>query len=125
MKIAKQEYTPEFHHQLPELYLAIKDDCRAPYASLLAAYREILPAIWRQIRAPGYFVKRSLPDTANRCARSPTATPVTAEKRAPVDGWIAVCAADALVRGNLIGARHADSRRLPDIAISVNELLMR
>jgi hypothetical protein len=31
---------------------------------LVAAYREILPTLWRQLREPEYFVERELPPSA-------------------------------------------------------------
>ncbi|ACB96339.1 fatty acid desaturase family protein [Beijerinckia indica] len=50
------------YHALPKLHEAIKADCPAPYPSLLAAYREIIPTLLRQCRDPDYFVQRGLPD---------------------------------------------------------------
>ena len=52
------------YHALPRLHEIVKADCPAPYPSLLAAYREILPAVLRQARDPGYFVVRELPGAA-------------------------------------------------------------
>ena len=84
------------YHQLPRLHAIVKDDCPAPYRSLTAAYREIVPAMLRQIRDPGYF--RSPQIAANRAARrheanggrdSPLRDPI-------VDGWVDVCASEAL-----------------------------
>ena len=49
------------YHALPKLHAAIRHDCPEPYANLLAAYREIVPALIRQRRDPAYFVKRRLP----------------------------------------------------------------
>ena len=49
------------YHALPELHRELKDDMPKPYASLIEAYREIIPAILRQVRDPAYFVKRELP----------------------------------------------------------------
>jgi hypothetical protein len=43
----------------------VKGDCPPPYPSLLAAYREILPAIVRQQRDPDHYVRRPLPPGAN------------------------------------------------------------
>ena len=49
------------YHALPALHQAIKADMPLPYPSLWAAYREIIPAIWRQRTDPTYYVKRPLP----------------------------------------------------------------
>jgi len=49
------------YHALPKLHAAIKADCPAPYPSTIAAYREILPALARQLKDPTYYVRRELP----------------------------------------------------------------
>ncbi|MGI4838309.1 MAG: fatty acid desaturase family protein [Janthinobacterium lividum] len=59
------------YHALPKLHEAMRDDCPVPYPSLFAAYREIVPTLWRQRRDPEYFVHRvtpqrqASPDTAH------------------------------------------------------------
>ena len=52
------------YHALPKLHEAIKADCPTPYPSSIAAYREIIPALARQLKDPTYFVRRELPPTA-------------------------------------------------------------
>jgi fatty acid desaturase len=49
------------YHALPELHQLIKADCPPPYPSCWAAYREIIPAVWRQRRETGWQVTRPLP----------------------------------------------------------------
>jgi fatty acid desaturase len=49
------------YHALPELHEDMKPYCPKPYPSIFAAYREIIPAVLRQAKDPGYFVKRELP----------------------------------------------------------------
>jgi fatty acid desaturase len=49
------------YHALPKLHQLIKADCPSPYASCWAAYREIIPALWRQRRDPHWQVMRPLP----------------------------------------------------------------
>ncbi len=64
------------YHALPKLHEAIKADCPPPYPSSIAAYREIIPALARQLKDPTYFVRRELPlsaePTPKRAARSAT-----------------------------------------------------
>jgi fatty acid desaturase len=48
-------------HRLPELHARIRDELPPAYPSLLAAYREIVPALLRQARDPDYYVVRELP----------------------------------------------------------------
>jgi fatty acid desaturase len=52
------------YHRLPELHDEIKHDLAAPYPSLWAAYREIVPAVLRQLRDQTYYVHRELPPGA-------------------------------------------------------------
>jgi fatty acid desaturase len=49
------------YHALPLLHEAIRADCPPPYPSIWSAYREFLPALYRQWRDPSYHVRRPLP----------------------------------------------------------------
>ena len=48
------------YYRLPELHEEIKHDCAPAYPSLWAAYREIIPAVLRQLRDQEYYVRREL-----------------------------------------------------------------
>ncbi|MER8436553.1 fatty acid desaturase family protein [Mesorhizobium sp. M1312] len=52
------------YHALPRLHELIKHDLPAPTPSILAGYREMIPAFLRQLRNEDYFLKRALPPTA-------------------------------------------------------------
>jgi fatty acid desaturase len=52
------------YHALPRLHALIKHDLPAPTPSILAGYREMIPAFLRQLRNEDYFLKRDLPATA-------------------------------------------------------------
>jgi fatty acid desaturase len=52
------------YHALPKLHQLIKDDLPAPNPSIWHAYREMWPAIKRQLRYEEYFLLRELPPTA-------------------------------------------------------------
>jgi fatty acid desaturase len=52
------------YHALPRLHERMQADTPVPYASTWAAYREIIPALWRQRREPEWFVQRRLPASA-------------------------------------------------------------
>ncbi len=95
------------YHQLPRLHAIVRHDCPAPYPSLLAAYREIIPAVLRQRRDPGWFVRRTLPAGARPVGTRPTAPVRTAEGRAPVAGWIDACASAELAREDVLRFDHA------------------
>jgi len=91
------------YHALPQLHTAIKDDTPPPYRGLLDAYREIIPAILRQIKDPGYYVRRRLPPPN----RQEVGAVQAAGQCLVVDGWVEVCAADALVRNDVTRFDHA------------------
>lgn len=49
------------YHSLPDLHEELKPYCPPPYAGMLAAYQEIIPAILRQAKEPGWSVARPIP----------------------------------------------------------------
>jgi fatty acid desaturase len=49
------------YHALPRLHALTREFMPPPYPSTWAAYREILPALWRQSRDAAYYVQRRLP----------------------------------------------------------------
>ncbi len=52
------------YHALPRLHALTRAHMPPPYPSTWAAYREILPALWRQVRDAHYWVRRPLPRDA-------------------------------------------------------------
>lgn len=66
------------YHALPRLHEAIRHDCPQPYPSTIAAYREILPTLLRQVREPAYCVRRTLPVHMNPVPHNPGAVFETA-----------------------------------------------
>ena len=49
---------------LPELHNLIKDQCPEPCKGVIAAYREIIPALFRQRKDPTHFIVKRLPEGA-------------------------------------------------------------
>lgn len=94
------------YHQLPRLHAIVKDDCPAAYPSLAAAYREIVPALLRQVREPGWYVRRRLPDTARPVGTRPTAAAITTTGRPAVGGWVDVCGSDRLTVEDVVRVDH-------------------
>ena len=52
------------YHALPRLHVLIKADLPPPTPSIAAAYREMWPALKRQLANEDYYVQRALPATA-------------------------------------------------------------
>ena len=44
------------YHALPRLHEAVKADCPTPYSGLIEAWREIVPAVLKQVKDPAYHV---------------------------------------------------------------------
>lgn len=52
------------YHRLPELHQEIERDLAPAYPGLWAAYKEIVPAVLRQMKDQAYYVRRELPERA-------------------------------------------------------------
>ncbi len=90
------------YHALPKLHEAVKDDCPEVYPSLLAAWKEILPAVLRQVKDPAWHVKRTLPEP-----KAPPENDGYRNQGQPdAEGWIEVCAAADLDREDVIRFDH-------------------
>jgi MocE subfamily Rieske [2Fe-2S] domain protein len=90
------------YHALPQLHAAIKDDCPTPYPSLVAAWREIVPAVLRQVKDPTYHVKRQLPEPKSRQPEHQRAT----DAKPDATGWLEICAAADLGPADVIRFDH-------------------
>lgn len=90
------------YHALPRLHAAVRDDCPTPYPSLFAAWRELAPALLRQVKDPAYHVRRRLPEPRTR---SRTTTPSSLVK-ADAEGWIEICGAASLGRSEVLRFDH-------------------
>ena len=58
-------------HALPRLHEVIRHDLPPPNTSIWDAYREALPAVLRQVREPGYAIRKPLPPTARPYQEAP------------------------------------------------------
>ena len=52
------------YHALPRLHDRIRDDLPQPSRSMLAAYREVIPILLRQLTYEDVFLRRDLPPSA-------------------------------------------------------------
>lgn len=90
------------YHNLPKLHEAVKDDCPPPYPSILSAWKEILPAIVRQVKDPAWHVKRKLPPPREQISEGQKSTDAKPDK----DGWIEICAAADLGPADILRFDH-------------------
>lgn len=52
------------YHALPRLHALIKDDLPEANPSILHAWREVIPVLWRQRHEPEYYLRKTLPPGA-------------------------------------------------------------
>jgi Na+-transporting NADH:ubiquinone oxidoreductase subunit F len=94
------------YHNLPRLHELVKWDMPEPYPSLMAAFRELVPAVVRQIRDPGYHVKRKLPSANAPRAATYTAPAFKARAVPTADGWIDICDVAAIEKEDVVRFDH-------------------
>ncbi len=92
------------YHALPRLHEVVKDDMPTPYPGILAAWREIVPSLLRQVRDPSYCVKRKLPEPRSR--RPDPGTARVGDAAPDAQGWIEVCASADLAPADVIRFDH-------------------
>jgi Na+-transporting NADH:ubiquinone oxidoreductase subunit F len=85
------------YHALPKLHAAVMEDCPTPYAGLLAAWKEIIPAVLRQVKDPAYHVKRRLPEKRVR----PRQATGSSHAKPDAEGWVDAGAAADLQRADV------------------------
>ena len=90
------------YHALPKLHEAVKDDCPAPYPTLVAVWREIIPTMLRQVKDPGYYVRRKLPEPKTRASERSHVSNV----KANVEGWIEICDSSDLGLADVVRFDH-------------------
>ncbi len=90
------------YYALPKLHEVIKDDCPPPYLSIAAAWREIIPALLRQVKEPTYYVKRQLPPPKPRERQACFVSQAIPDAQ----GWIEVCGAADLRPADVVRFDH-------------------
>jgi MocE subfamily Rieske [2Fe-2S] domain protein len=96
------------YHNLPRLHEVVKADMPTPYRGLFHAWSEIIPAVLRQVKDPGYFVKRQLPTPSVRAASNVAAKTIVSTGLADEQGWVDVGGADLLEREDVLRFDYAE-----------------
>ncbi len=92
------------YYNLHRLHELVKADLPKPYSGLIEAWREIIPAVLRQVRDPAYYVRRELPTPS----AAPTAKHIFTAKGRAVDGWVEICASGFLGKEDVIRFDHEE-----------------
>jgi MocE subfamily Rieske [2Fe-2S] domain protein len=90
------------YHNLPKLFEIVKSDMPTPYTSLFDAWREIIPAVLRQLKDPGYFVKRELPTPSVPSVSNVATKTIVATDQADKEGLVKVGTTDVLDREDVL-----------------------
>ncbi|WP_430933205.1 NADH:ubiquinone reductase (Na(+)-transporting) subunit F [Saccharicrinis sp. 156] len=95
------------YHALPKLHELMKDDCPPPYRGIINTFKEIIPAVRKQVKDPGYFVERELPSESipQQINESVSIKKEDADK----DGWIKVCCEDEMVYNEILRVDCGDA----------------
>jgi MocE subfamily Rieske [2Fe-2S] domain protein len=93
------------YHALPRLHELVKADMPKPYGSILEAWKELLPAVLRQRREPGYHVRRQLPPRPGGAESEM----VRVAMQEGAEGWVEVCEESRLEREEVL--RFDEGRR--------------
>ena len=96
------------YHQLPKLHELMKDDCPAPYASIYAAWKEIISAVHKQRKDVHYHVQRRLPKTAKKAKAVERSIRFESPDHRQKSGWIRICDSAALANESVLRFDHAD-----------------
>jgi MocE subfamily Rieske [2Fe-2S] domain protein len=86
------------YHALPRLHELVKANMPRPYNGIFEAWRELLRAVLRQRKDPGWHVKRTLPPPSPE-----SDNPILSAQNPPdVNGWIEVCDETLLGREDVL-----------------------
>ena len=96
------------YHNLDKLHALMKDDCPPPYNGLVAAYREVIPALIRQSKDADYYIRRTLPAPSAQAEAPRTSQVVTSQAKPDAEGWVEVCELDELVPGDVLRFEHGE-----------------
>jgi len=94
------------YHNLGKLHQLMKSDCPPPYDGLVAAYREVIPALVRQSKDPDYFVRRTPPAPSLQTQAPQTTEAVVSDAKPDAEGWVEVCDLDLLLPGSALRFEH-------------------
>ena len=93
------------YHALPKLHALVKADMPPPFHGILAAFKEIIPAVIKQSKDGAYYLKRVLPTPTSAAEAPYMAVPVTSQSQ-PVDGWVALCDSARLPAAEVLRFDH-------------------
>ena len=89
------------YHALPKLHELVKDDCPKPYNGIIEAFKEIIPALLKQVKDLSYCVEREVPERENNTLMDEKNTYI-GDTDSLVNGKIVVCRINDLPEGEVL-----------------------
>jgi fatty acid desaturase/NAD(P)H-flavin reductase/nitrite reductase/ring-hydroxylating ferredoxin subunit len=89
------------YHALPDLHELVKEDYPVPYKGIIDAWKEIIPALLRQVKDPSYYVQRKVPERKENIPAG-VLRRAAADNDSLANGKIAVCSTDDLPEGEVM-----------------------
>ena len=89
------------YHALPRLHEEMKNDCPPAYEGIAQAFREIIPALRKQVKDPTYFVARTLPEGAGTGIQSGHLFKASIDD-ADENGLVRICHVDEIASGEVV-----------------------
>lgn len=90
------------YHALPKLHALVKDDCPPVYPTILSAWREILPTLFRQAKDPTYYVKREIPLSKSQNKQEG----MQSDAKPDDSGWLKVCNSSSIANEDILRFDH-------------------
>lgn len=90
------------YHALPSLHEILKDEMPTPHKGIIDAYREIIPAIRKQVKDPSYYVERTLPEKPENVDVQSVFKYQNSLENRDNDGLIEICPAGKIAREDII-----------------------
>lgn len=97
------------YHALPKLHELIKHDSPPPYNGLIETYKEIIPAVLRQVKEPTFFIERKLPASTSESMGHTSAKTIVSSGRITEDGWLEVCDCAELQKEDVLRFDHSEN----------------
>lgn len=96
------------YHALPRLHQLVKNDMPTPYTSIFNAWKEIIPAVLRQVKDPYYYVKRELPKRQHGAEHLDGTNTINAVGKADEEGWVEIGDLTLLAREDVLRFDYED-----------------
>jgi fatty acid desaturase/nitrite reductase/ring-hydroxylating ferredoxin subunit len=95
------------YYNLPRLHALMVADCPPPYRNLLEAWREIAPALIREVKDGDDYVRRPLPAPSTVAETTRSVDIIESDAQPDAAGWVDVCDLERLLPDDMLRFDHA------------------